>query len=135
MRSTRTPMRASPRRACIPIETRVDGLVAAAVATDFARNLGLTRAQTQRIALAAGELGTNVQRHGGGGRVELCFDGRDVEVWGYDRGPGLGDAHPHANAGWGLEAIGRAMDSLQSGREPSGCAWVRCTLRVAEEQP
>lgn len=126
-------------RASIPVEAHVDGMVAAAVASEFARRIGLTRAQEQRIALTAGEIATNVRKHGGGGRVEIRFDGDDVEVWGFDRGPGLrldGIASVRdASRGWGLEAIARAMDTVQSGREPGGDTWVKCTLHVGGGRP
>jgi anti-sigma regulatory factor (Ser/Thr protein kinase) len=128
------PLRA-PRTSSIPIETRTDGLVASAVAADLLRLLGVDRDAQQRVALAAGEIGTNVFKHGGGGRVEIRCDGDVIEVWGFDRGARPGTVDPTGLfGGWGLEVIARAMDTLQSGRDEGGGSWVRSTLRVGGDR-
>ncbi len=89
------------------------------VATAFAEQMGLDETTRGKLAIVVTELGTNIQRHGGGGYLLLRavddVTGRYFETLACDKGPGIPDVDAAlrdgfstgGSAGEGLGAVSR----------------------------
>jgi anti-sigma regulatory factor (Ser/Thr protein kinase) len=96
----------------------------------LADKLGLPASRVAEIGLAATEIATNVQRHGGGGALLLRAHrgdaGAAVEIVALDTGPGIADlrearrdgSSSRGTLGIGLGAIERLADTLEIVSEP-----------------
>lgn len=68
-----------------------DSLTAACVVRKWGRDAGLAAKVCGEVAIIAGELASNLVRHGGGGKLFARIDGAYFELRSEDRGPGLAD--------------------------------------------
>jgi anti-sigma regulatory factor (Ser/Thr protein kinase) len=103
--------------------------------------LGFDEVRAGQLAIAATELGTNLIKHGGGGRL-LVGNGDDrIELLALDRGPGMADvSHCLADgysstgtAGNGLGAVRRLAQAFHIASWPGkGTAVMACFSRRGE---
>lgn len=103
-----------------------DCAVAGALARRFAESAGLDGRRSAEVAIAAGELASNIVKHGGArGRIALRKTRNALHVVALDSGPGLSDAAAPegvwrlgANSalvglGEGLAAVARLLDAVK----------------------
>ncbi|MBI5495394.1 MAG: ATP-binding protein [Deltaproteobacteria bacterium] len=131
----------------ISIEHVTDAVVAASGALRQALAQRASTAVAHAFAIAVRELATNIQRHGGGGEVQLGMAPGLLWVRALDRGPGIADVEsalrdhwsagrprplgvaPTDGLGCGLGAVRRLMDGLELHARDGGglevTAWKR----------
>jgi serine/threonine-protein kinase RsbT len=116
----------------LTVTVRADADHARREARARALAIGFDRADAERVALAVGELATNLVRYGLGGQITLStVEGPDrvgVEVECEDRGPGIPDVDRALEDGFstggglgsGLPAARRLLDDLAIETGPGG---------------
>jgi anti-sigma regulatory factor (Ser/Thr protein kinase) len=122
----------------VRIRSIVDSRSAAAIARRAARTVGLDSTAASSVAIAAGELATNVARHAKEGVIRVYAAETYVKVVAEDRGPGIADIESalrdgHSGGrqlgvddprdegiGCGLGAVRRLMDRLEIQSTPGG---------------
>src|SRR5262249_55156962 len=99
-------------------------------AAEMAARLQFDASFTGKVSLAVTELGTNIVKHAGAGRVLLraltSEDGAGLEVLALDKGPGMADVSaslrdghsPAGTMGSGLGAIARLADEFDIYTQP-----------------
>jgi anti-sigma regulatory factor (Ser/Thr protein kinase) len=109
----------------IQVNDTVQAKTAAKAAEHLARELGFSDQEAHEIALATGELATNLVKHAKGGEIRLSpmqsggITG--VQIVSEDDGPGipdveaaLGDGYSTSDSlGYGLGTVNRLMDGLE----------------------
>jgi serine/threonine-protein kinase RsbT len=132
-----------------------DRFYAIAVALRVALAIGFTRQAAAEIATAAGELASNLVRHGGGGTLGVrwirdALVGDSIELVTEDEGPGIDDVAAALRDGWsdgrprgpdehadglgtGLGAVQRAMDTLTISARSVRGAEVRASRRLKRD--
>jgi anti-sigma regulatory factor (Ser/Thr protein kinase) len=122
------------------IDVRHLGNAAAAQAgvRAYARALGFPLDESERLALVASELATNLVRHGGGGTLALApvraGHRSGIQIVAEDAGPGIADVDRALEDGYstsgglglGLGTVHRLMDELEIGARPGGGTRVAC---------
>jgi anti-sigma regulatory factor (Ser/Thr protein kinase)/serine/threonine protein phosphatase PrpC len=123
------------------------------VARTVAAAVGFDGRAVEEVAIAAGELASNLIKHAGGGELRLTrladYGRFGMQLESIDRGPGIPDVE-HAMAdgfstaggiGYGLGAINRLMDEVDvrpganRGTHIIGKRWVRAPARAAQPYP
>src|SRR5688572_9310896 len=99
-------------------------------ASELATSLGFSAVDSGKVALAVTEIGTNIVKHAGGGRIVLRALERSgaagIEILGLDRGPGITnltasvqDGRSTAgSAGHGLGALARLSPAFDVYTQP-----------------
>lgn len=103
--------------------------------------LGFDEVRTGQLAIVATELGTNLLKHGGGGRLLVGNGGERIELLALDRGPGMADVaacladgfSSAGTAGNGLGAVRRLAQVFHVASWPGkGTAVLACLSRQGE---
>jgi anti-sigma regulatory factor (Ser/Thr protein kinase) len=103
--------------------------------------LGFDDVRAGQLAIVATELGTNLLKHGGGGRLLVGNGGERIELLALDRGPGMADVaacladgfSSTGTAGNGLGAVRRLAQTFHVASWPGkGTAVLACLPRQGE---
>lgn len=115
----------------VRIQAISDSYSAIAVARRAARTVGFDAADRGAVAIAAGELATNIARHAKEGFIRIYASPDRLKIVAEDQGPGIADVSAaltdghsggrqlgaddsrHEGIGCGLGAVRRLMDGLE----------------------
>jgi anti-sigma regulatory factor (Ser/Thr protein kinase) len=129
------------------IEDRSQVGSARRAASELANTLGFSSVDSGKVALAATEIGTNILKHAGHGRMLLRALERQgiggVEILGLDRGPGIAnlttslqDGQSTAGtAGQGLGALARLSPAFEVYSQPARGTALRIEFWARTPQP
>ncbi len=133
----------------VRIRWLVDSYSAVAVARQAGRAVGFATAARGAVAIAAGELATNIARHAQQGVIRIYAGDRYVKIVAEDHGPGIADVDaalrdghsrgrqlaaddPHDEGmGCGLGSVRRLMDVLEIQSAPGAGTCVVAIKRLA----